>query len=192
MATPRKPLGNAKRFKILQRDGFRCQYCGGTPPSVVLEVDHIVAVANGGDNAEENLVTACSGCNHGKFTRDVGAEQLPRDYAALAEDAKQKTKQLRAYQQHLAELRRTMNEAIDFVGRAYWGGDLTWSYENSQKERSQVERFIKLLGLGDVEEAARVTYANLSGRTNFRFRYFAGICWRKATERGLSKEDDAR
>lgn len=32
----------------------------------MLEVDHLVAVANGGTNAESNLVAACETCNAGK------------------------------------------------------------------------------------------------------------------------------
>jgi hypothetical protein len=47
------------RFGILQRDGFRCRYCGGpgTAPGVVLHVDHVI------------LVTACEECSLGKAPR---------------------------------------------------------------------------------------------------------------------------
>jgi 5-methylcytosine-specific restriction endonuclease McrA len=59
------------RFTVLQRDSFRCRYCGrtATEPGVVLHVDHIVPVAAGGATSESNLVTACSDCNLGKSTR---------------------------------------------------------------------------------------------------------------------------
>jgi len=61
------------RFTVLQRDGFRCRYCGRTAgePGVVLHVDHVVPVAAGGATCEDNLMTACSECNLGKSTRPV-------------------------------------------------------------------------------------------------------------------------
>lgn len=55
-----------KRFTVLQRDGFVCRYCGAHPPSVDLEVDHIVPRKAGGSDDTENLITACSQCNRGK------------------------------------------------------------------------------------------------------------------------------
>jgi len=57
-----------QRFEILKRDGFTCQYCGRKPPEVVLEVDHIIAVYNGGTNDRSNLITSCEPCNRGKGT----------------------------------------------------------------------------------------------------------------------------
>ncbi len=71
------------RFKILDRDNFTCQYCGRSAPGVILEVDHripvkIVGRENWEEDGievnfsghtlkyEENLITACWECNHGK------------------------------------------------------------------------------------------------------------------------------
>ena len=54
------------RFAVLQRDGFRCRYCGASGDSRSLHVDHITPVAAGGENEFENLATACQSCNAGK------------------------------------------------------------------------------------------------------------------------------
>lgn len=55
------------RYAVLQRDGFRCQYCGGTPQdSYVLHVDHKLPFSQGGKTEPANLVTACFLCNSGK------------------------------------------------------------------------------------------------------------------------------
>jgi 5-methylcytosine-specific restriction endonuclease McrA len=64
----RDPLPAQLRFSILQRDGFRCRYCGRTcsTPGVVLHVDHVVPLAAGGATKEDNLRTACEECNLGK------------------------------------------------------------------------------------------------------------------------------
>ena len=190
----RKALGNAVRFKILQRDGFRCQYCGRTPPAVVLHVDHVVAVADGGGNDEENLVAACSDCNHGKFTRAIEAESVPRDFKAMAQDARERAAQLREYRAQLKALRQEVDEAIDFVGEAFWGKGSTWNYERGGKSRTTVERYLSVLGLDSVAEAARIAYAKFPPMENWRsidedrFKYFCGICRNWSVERGRATE----
>lgn len=57
------------RFKVLQRDNFKCQYCGASPAtdhSVILHVDHILPWSKGGETVLDNLQTLCSKCNLGK------------------------------------------------------------------------------------------------------------------------------
>jgi hypothetical protein len=54
------------RFRVLNRDGFTCRYCGRAAPTVELVVDHVVPRAAGGTDTEDNLVTACVDCNAGK------------------------------------------------------------------------------------------------------------------------------
>jgi hypothetical protein len=57
------------RFKVMQRDKFKCVKCGRTPatnPSVVLHVDHITPWSKGGETIIANLQTLCSICNIGK------------------------------------------------------------------------------------------------------------------------------
>ncbi len=57
------------RFKVLQRDKFKCCACGASPAkdsSVELQVDHIIPYSKGGETIEENLQTLCSKCNSGK------------------------------------------------------------------------------------------------------------------------------
>ena len=73
VARARDPVAAQVRFSILQRDGFRCRYCGrpGNAPGVVLHVDHVVPVAAGGATTEDNLLTACDECNLGKAARAV-------------------------------------------------------------------------------------------------------------------------
>ena len=66
----RSQITNGLRFRILERDGFRCRYCGKSPQEgAQLEVDHLLAVSNGGDNSEANLVASCFECNRGKRAR---------------------------------------------------------------------------------------------------------------------------
>ena len=70
-ANGRDPLPAQLRFKVLQRDGFRCRYCGRAAPEVRLHIDHVVPVAAGGETVEGNLMTACEDCNLGKSANEV-------------------------------------------------------------------------------------------------------------------------
>jgi 5-methylcytosine-specific restriction endonuclease McrA len=66
------------RFRVLQRDAFRCTYCGRTArDGAVLHLDHLVPVAAGGQTTEDNLVTACDTCNVGKSDLGVLADSEP-------------------------------------------------------------------------------------------------------------------
>jgi len=61
------PIPVGQRFRILRRDGYRCQLCGRSQvDGVKLHVDHKLARVNGGSNDDENLWTLCEGCNLGK------------------------------------------------------------------------------------------------------------------------------
>lgn len=62
----RKAISKKLRFEVFKRDSFTCQYCGRKAPDVVLEVDHIKPVAQGGTNTILNLITSCRECNRGK------------------------------------------------------------------------------------------------------------------------------
>jgi len=68
----------ATRWQLLERDGFRCVYCGGTPiyNAVVLQADHIVPLSKGGSNKMSNVVTACSDCNYAKCADHLVPESL--------------------------------------------------------------------------------------------------------------------
>ena len=54
------------RFRVFQRNGFTCQYCGRKAPDVVLHVDHKFPHSKGGNYSLNNLITACGDCNIGK------------------------------------------------------------------------------------------------------------------------------
>jgi len=53
------------RARVLERDGWRCRYCGG-PAN---HVDHVVPLARGGIDHERNLAASCRRCNLKKGAR---------------------------------------------------------------------------------------------------------------------------
>lgn len=68
----RNPIPQAVRFDVLRRDNFTCRYCGKqSGAGVILHLDHRLAVAKGGTDHPDNLVTACSDCNFGKGVKDA-------------------------------------------------------------------------------------------------------------------------
>lgn len=69
------------RLQILDRDGWRCHWCGVELPhdaSRRAQVDHLTAVVDGGPRyAPANLVASCVRCNSAR-----GAKTLARMAAA--------------------------------------------------------------------------------------------------------------
>jgi len=63
-----KPLTSEEGWKILERDRYRCQYCGldglaSFENSLVMTVDFVLPRARKGTKEATNLVTACRPCN---------------------------------------------------------------------------------------------------------------------------------
>jgi 5-methylcytosine-specific restriction endonuclease McrA len=50
------------RIEVLERDGWRCQYCGAVDH---LQVHHIYSRSQLGDDTDENLITLCADCHGG-------------------------------------------------------------------------------------------------------------------------------
>jgi 5-methylcytosine-specific restriction endonuclease McrA len=48
------------RTEVLERDGWRCQYCGGSDR---LQIHNIRSRSLLGDDTEENLITLCADCH---------------------------------------------------------------------------------------------------------------------------------
>jgi hypothetical protein len=67
----------AARIRVMKRDRFQCTYCGTPGTDAELEVDHIVAVANGGSHHISNLTTSCRGCNQKKGTGPAPPNHKP-------------------------------------------------------------------------------------------------------------------
>ena len=48
------------RLRVLERDGWRCQFCGRLTD---LKVHHQTFRSHCGGDSEDNLITACHGCH---------------------------------------------------------------------------------------------------------------------------------
>jgi hypothetical protein len=70
-AAERIPVMPAIRWRVFQRDKWRCVACGqGSDDNVILHIDHIIPRSHGGDDHMDNYQTLCNICNLGKGNRD--------------------------------------------------------------------------------------------------------------------------
>jgi hypothetical protein len=167
----RKSMSKSLRFEVFKRDGFICQYCGAHPPQVVFEVDHIVPVADDGDNDMDNLVTACFDCNRGKAARSLN--QVPQSLAEKAEEVAEREAQLLGYN---AILQARRDRVEDDVWRVFeeWTGETA----TTRDKYSSVKMFVERLGLHEVLEAVDIARGGYR-RGQAEWKYFCGICWTK-------------
>ncbi len=63
------------RKNILQRDNYSCQYCGSKGSK--LSIDHVIPRSRGGEDAWENVTTACLNCNVIKGNRTPQEAKMP-------------------------------------------------------------------------------------------------------------------
>lgn len=169
--TERKPLQKKLRFEVFKRDLFTCQYCGSKPPTVILEIDHIDPVKNGGTNAIENLITACFDCNRGKSDRLLTA--MPETLERRAEVLAEKEAQIQAYNRMVKAQRKREEKAIDAVERVF---QRKHDYIFAPQFRKSVRLFLTMLPQDAVEDAME-TACWRTEEPGPATKYFCGICW---------------
>ncbi|NQT96259.1 MAG: HNH endonuclease [Candidatus Marinimicrobia bacterium] len=59
------------RYKIFERDGYKCHYCDKQLTRFSATLDHIQPVSECGDNSFDNLVTSCLHCNSKRGAKPV-------------------------------------------------------------------------------------------------------------------------
>lgn len=64
------------RRTLYKRDNFTCQYCGKTPGSEELTLDHVIPRSKGGETTWENCVIACVKCNTKKADKTLGEAHM--------------------------------------------------------------------------------------------------------------------
>lgn len=101
-----KPLTSEEGHRILERDRYRCQYCGldgmaNFEHSLIMSVDFIVPRARKGKKDPANLVAACRPCNLIKGRRVYSSFEEAKAYvlqrrAELHKDWEAKMTRLRS------------------------------------------------------------------------------------------------
>jgi 5-methylcytosine-specific restriction endonuclease McrA len=100
-----KPLTSAEGNRILERDRYRCRYCGldglaSFENSLIMTVDFLHPRARKGKKIETNLVTACRPCNVIKGHRTFGSLEDAKAYVL-----KRRTELQKEWESKTAKLR---------------------------------------------------------------------------------------
>lgn len=167
------------RFEVFKRDGFKCQYCGRTPDGVVLEVDHIHPLAEGGTDDIENLVTACWDCNRGKGAKTLDSRAPVRDLVETAEVLREREAQLRAFHEASESLRKFEEQHFNQV-RNHWF--LMWDAEELDRWQlprdGDFKRYIASVGVAETLDAVEITREKFDRRypNMDSVKYFIGVC----------------
>ena len=170
----RKTLSKKLRFDVFKRDGFKCQYCGITPEKEILQVDHIIPVAEGGENDMDNLITSCQPCNLGKGARSL---------SIIPESLKEKSEKIAEQEEQIIEYQKTIMDARQRkVNSAWLVADILDPNANEGYPRNNFNSilyFMNQLPYEEVVEAADIAVAQDFYQKNRVFKYFCGICNRK-------------
>ncbi len=163
----RQSIGNSLRFKVLSRYQFTCIYCGGTPPSVLLEIDHIIPVSKGGTNDIENLTCSCFECNRGKRDKLIDKSQIQ-----ILDDLQQKKlNQFKEYLKYVKSKEKLTQESVEMVCEVYTS--FNPGYQPALKYRQNIKSFIDKIGL----EKTLYAMSEACLRAGGNMKYFCGICW---------------
>jgi cytochrome c553 len=131
----RKPISKKVRFEVFKRDSFKCQYCGAEAPSVLLNVDHIKPVAEGGTNELMNLIAACSTCNAGKAATPLSDQSTLAKQKAQLDELQERREQLEMLLEWKQGLSELSNETMDKIAD-YWAQHAKGWYLNEHGKHS--------------------------------------------------------
>ena len=191
----RKALTKKIRFEVFKRDSFTCQYCGQTAPNVILNVDHINPVANGGKNELLNLITSCFECNSGKKDRllsDTATLSKQINAAKILSEKREQLKMMSDWAQSLKNLQEDELKIFEkYIGDNY-------DVYLSDYGKNEFRKTLKKYGLPDCLLAADKSanqYLNDSEIKEERVKfldYIPKICYWQKRERENPVEAEIR
>ena len=170
------------RFEVFKRDGFACQYCGRTPPVVMLEVDHIMPRSEGGTDDINNLITSCFDCNRGKSNTKL--EKIPTAIEINLDVLKEREAQAAEYNKFLLKAERRIMRDAEEIATIY--ASYFPDYElTDQFKTTSLRNFLGKLPKDVIAEAAHDACTAMKGKHRYdkashdAIKYFCGMCWRR-------------
>lgn len=153
----RKPISKKVRFEIFKRDKFTCQYCGKSAPDVILEVDHIKPVAEGGTNDFLNLITSCRDCNRGKGKAELLDDSVVKKQQDQLKELSEKKEQLEMMMKWREELLSLEDKKVDmFID--YVRDNLLKGFSLTDTGRKSAKKLFKKHSLNDVLDAFETAF----------------------------------
>ncbi len=169
------------RFEVFKRDGFKCVYCGKTPPEALLEVDHINPKSKGGKDDINNLATSCFDCNRGK--RAIPITIVPYQVSENLEILKEKELQLAEYNKVIKKIQMRIDKSISFIETKFQSffPDMRFT----PQFKASVKNFLNILGETQVADSMEMACSRKQNCV-VALKYFCGICWNKI--KGLNRK----
>jgi hypothetical protein len=150
----RKPLSKKLRFEVFKRDSFTCQYCGKSAPEVVLHVDHIKPVKEGGTNDITNLVTACADCNLGKGARKLSDSSEVVKAKRQLDELNARREQLEMMLQWKEGLANINEQQVDAIAKRF---NEMAGYGITEAGKRKIKKWIKEFGLNEVYDCVEIS-----------------------------------
>lgn len=180
--TQRKSLTKKTRFEVFKRDSFACQYCGSKAPDVILEVDHIKPVKEGGTNDLMNLVTSCFDCNRGKGDRKINDNAVVNKQREQIKELNLRRQQLEMMLEWRDGLKAIEDDesqkAID-----YWNEKIShYDYVLNEVGYEIIRKLVKqygVLAVLDAMDIAENKYIECSKTTSMALNKVGGILYLK-------------
>lgn len=188
----RTSISKSTRFEVFKRDSFTCQYCGRSAPDVILEVDHIVPVAEGGTNELINLITSCKDCNRGKGKKQLSDDTVVKKQKAQLDALNERREQIEMmaeWKKGLLKINELEVDIIESIIEAMSGDTLT------PTGRTNTSNLIKRFGLDEVEAATEIAFERYyhpgtrgsgKGSSAYAFSKIGGICYNR--KHGITAE----
>ena len=139
------------RFEVFKRDSFKCVYCGAVAPEVLLQIDHVKPLAEGGDDDILNLVTACAPCNSGKGARQLSDHSAIEKQRAQSEELQERREQLEMMLEWRRGLQDLKDTEVEETAKRWI--EITEGYSLNDFGRDQLRRLIRQHGLTRVLDA---------------------------------------
>lgn len=146
----RKPISKKTRFEIFKRDKFTCQYCGRIAPDVILEIDHIKPIAEGGDNNMLNLITSCMDCNRGKGKRKLSDDSSVKKQQEQLQELAEKQEQLEMMIEWRKSLLNFKDKEVDKI--ADYFTEIT-GFSVSESGKNKLRKMVKEFGINEIIES---------------------------------------
>jgi transcription elongation factor Elf1 len=189
MGQKRKAIKKSTRFEVFKRDSFTCQYCGHSSPDVILEIDHINPVKNGGGNDILNLITSCRDCNSGKGAKELSDDSVIKKQKAQLDEINERREQMELMVSWRESLMDIKNEEVDAIESVMFKG-----YQTSLTEegRRKVAKWVNKYGFSEVLSATYLSRDQYSEEVdgeltaesiNKMFNYTPRICHIKLNEK---------
>ena len=181
----RQPIPKNIRFEVFKRDKFTCQYCGRQAPDVVLEVDHIIPVKEGGDNSIINLVTSCRDCNRGKGKKVLSDDTTLKKQKAAMDEMQDRREMIDMMAAWRKELYEEEDRGINFI-QEYLRRISEWVMDDTGV--CEVRRMIQRYGFVEVYTSFTIAYNTYfygdEESWNYAYHKIGGILYNRSIGRG--------